>query len=125
MTLDIRLLTAFLTIVQTGSLGRAAQALHVTQPALSRSIKQLEEKVGVPLFERHSKGMLLTQYGQALLPHARLLQEESALAVKEIDALRGLSKGTVRVGAIASVASACTARIDPEYKAVCWRRVWR
>ncbi len=110
MTLDIRQLTAFLAIVQTGSLGRAAQALHITQPALSRSVRQLEEKVGVPLFERHSKGMVLTPYGQALLPHAKLLKEESALALDEIDALRGLSKGTVRVGAIASVASAALPR---------------
>lgn len=110
MTLDIRQLTAFLAIVQAGSLGRAAQALHITQPALSRSVRQLEEKVGVPLFERHSKGMVLTPYGQALLPHAKLLKEESALALDEIDALRGLSKGTVRVGAIASVASAALPR---------------
>jgi len=110
MTLDIRQLTAFLTIVQTGSLGRAAEALHITQPALSRSIKQLEARMGVSLFERHSKGMELTTYGQALLPHARLLKEESALAIEEIDALRGLSKGIVRVGAIASVASAALPR---------------
>jgi len=106
MTLDIRQLTAFLAIVQSGSLGRGADALHVTQPALSRTVRQLEDKLGAPLFERYSTGMVLTDYGRTLLPHARLLKEEADLAVEEINALRGLSKGTVRVGAVASVLSA-------------------
>lgn len=110
MALNIRQLQAFLTIVQTGSLGRAAHALHITQPALSRSVRQLEQKVGVALFERHSTGMVLTPYGQAFLPHARLLNEESDLAVEEIDAMRGLGKGTARIGAVASVVSGALPR---------------
>ena len=70
MTFDLRQLRAFTTIVSAGSLGRAAEVLHVTQPALSRIVKRLEDEVGAPLFERHSKGMQLTAIGQALLPHA-------------------------------------------------------
>src|SRR4051794_27548339 len=105
MTFDGRQLAAFLAIVSQGSLGRAAEALHVTQPALSRTVKRLEDQLGAPLFERHSKGMSLTPAGVALLPHAALLQREAEAAVDEINALRGLVKGTIKVGAIGSVAS--------------------
>lgn len=105
MTFNLQQLHAFATIVASGSLGRAAEVLHVTQPALSRTIKRLEDQVGAPLFERHSKGMQLTAIGSALLPHATLLQREADHAREEIDAMRGLAKGTIRVGAVASVAT--------------------
>lgn len=105
MTIHLRQISAFLAVVNSGSLGRAAAALNTTQPALSRTIKAMEEALGVPLFERHSTGMILTAYAQALRPHAELLQAESRNAVEEIDALRGLSKGTIRVGAVGSVVS--------------------
>lgn len=105
MSFDLRHLRAFSTIVSTGSLGRAAEILHLTQSALSRIIKRLEDEVGAPLFERHSKGMQLTAVGEALLPHALLLQREADRAREEIDAIRGLAKGTIRVGTVASIAS--------------------
>jgi DNA-binding transcriptional LysR family regulator len=105
MTFNLQQLNAFATIVSAGSLGRAAEALHVTQPALSRIIKRLEDQVGATLFERHSKGMQLTAIGNALLPHAIVLQREAELAREEVDAMRGLAKGTIRVGAVGSIAS--------------------
>src|SRR4029450_5147200 len=100
MALDPRQLRAFLTIVRSGSLGLAAETLHVTQPALSRIIRRLEMQLGVQLFERRSTGMELTSFGQALLPHAMVLSEEAALAIAQINSLRGLGHGTVRIGAI-------------------------
>ncbi|OVZ57248.1 LysR family transcriptional regulator [Pigmentiphaga sp. NML080357] len=105
MTFDIRQLNAFLAVVQHGSLGRAAQTLNVTQPALSRTIRRLEDQIGAPLFERYSTGMMLTSFGQALLPHATLLQREAEQATEELNALRGLARGTIRVGAVASAVS--------------------
>lgn len=105
MTLDGRQLTAFLAVASCGSLGRAADQLHLTQPALSRTIRRLEVRLGAPLFERHPTGMVLTAFGEALRPRAQLLQREAAQAVEEIEALRGLARGTIRVGAVASVAS--------------------
>jgi DNA-binding transcriptional LysR family regulator len=105
MTLNTRQISAFLAIVHNGTLGRAAVALNTTQPALSRMIKGMEEDLGVQLFERHATGMIVTAYAKALLPHAELLQAESRNAVEELNELRGLSKGTVRVGAVSSVLS--------------------
>lgn len=95
---------AFLAIVDTGSLGLAAAALRVTQPALSRIIKRLEMQLGVQLFERRTTGMELTSFGQALLPHATVLSAESSRAIEQINALRGLGLGTIRVGAVGSAA---------------------
>jgi len=103
MGYDLSQLAAFTATVAAGSLGRAAMALHITQPALSRIIQRLESSVGAPLFERHARGMQLTDIGRALLPHAQLLQREAQAAREEIDALRGVARGTIRVGAIASV----------------------
>ncbi|VVD91904.1 HTH-type transcriptional regulator TsaR [Pandoraea capi] len=105
MSLNLQQLRAFTTIVATGSLGRAATELHLTQPALSRTIKRLETELGAPLFERHSKGMELTAFGHALLPHAMLLAREAEHAREEIDAMRGLAKGTIKVGAVGAIAS--------------------
>src|SRR5215475_12749700 len=104
MSLDPRQLRAFLAVVETGSLGRAAEALHLTEPAVSRIIKRLEDQLHVLLFERRTTGMELTTFGQVLLPYANLLTTEAGHAVDQIDALRGLSRGTLRVGAVASAA---------------------
>lgn len=104
MPFELQHLHAFNAIVAAGSLGRAAHTLNLTQPALSRTIRRLELKAGAPLFERHSKGMQLTDVGRALLPHAALLQRESEHAEEAIRALLGLARGTVRVGAVGSIA---------------------
>ena len=105
MALDPRQLKAFLTIVRLGSLGLAAEALHITQPALSRIVRRLESQLGVQLFERRTTGMELTSFGHALLPHATFLSEEAALAIEQINSLRGLGQGTIRIGAVASAAT--------------------
>ncbi|MGF6408506.1 DNA-binding transcriptional LysR family regulator [Paraburkholderia sp. MM5482-R2] len=100
MTFNLLQLRAFVTIAEAGSLGRAAELLNLSQPALSRTIKNLEDDVGCALFERHSKHMQLTAIGSTLLPHASQLRRDA-----EIDAMRGLARGTIRVGAVASIAS--------------------
>jgi DNA-binding transcriptional LysR family regulator len=104
MAFDLQQLRAFNAIVSAGSLGRAAKTLNLTQPALSRTLRRLEQQAGAPLFERHSKGMQLTDVGTALLPHAMLLQRESDNAEEGIRALLGLARGIIRVGAVGSIA---------------------
>lgn len=104
MTFDLQHLKAFHAIVATGSLGRAAHELNITQPALSRTIRKLELATGSPLFERHSKGMQLTDVGRTLVPHAELLLRESDHAAEAIKAHLGLARGIIRVGAVGSIA---------------------
>jgi len=96
-TLDPRQLRAFLSIVRSGSLGLAAESLHVTQPALSRIVRRLESQLGVQLFERRTTGMELTTFGHALLPHATVLSEEAALAIEQINSLRYMTQIGKRV----------------------------
>ncbi len=105
MSFNLQQLDMFTTIVSCGSLGRASSVLNMTQPALSRAIQRLEASVGAPLFERHTKGMHLTAIGSALLPHAITLQKDAAHAREEVDAMRGLAKGVIKVGAVGSIAS--------------------
>lgn len=104
MFLTPKAIEAFLAIVEHGSLGRAADVLGLTQPALSRIIKRMETQLEVPVFERGSKGMMLTAYGEALRPYASLLRSEAEHAMQEIDAIRGLKRGVVRIGTVASAA---------------------
>lgn len=104
MALDHRQLRAFLQIAELGSVGRAAKALHLTQPALSRTIRELERGCGLTLFERHPLGMTLTEAGEALIPFARSILHDFARAEETVAELRGAGRGVVRVGAIAGVA---------------------
>ena len=105
MTLDARQIAAFLAVARSGSVGRAAVSLAMTQPALSRNLKRLEAQLGIELFARHASGMELTVFGRALLPYAEFLQSESRRAVEEIDMLRGEGKGLAKIGVVPSVAS--------------------
>lgn len=115
MTYDLAQLRAFIAVVEAGSIGRAAQQLHMSQPTLSRAIKRLEETVGELLFERHTTGMQLTVFGSALLPHARVLHREEEVAREEVNAMRGLATGTLRVGTTASTSASVFPRILASY----------
>jgi DNA-binding transcriptional LysR family regulator len=80
--LDSRSLALFLAVADTSSFRQAAEALHLSQPPLSRAIRELEERLGSRLFERDPKGVRLTDAGRKLLPYARrigtLLREAEA-----------------------------------------------
>jgi len=80
MYLDGRKLHYFVTVADLGSLGRAAEVLHVAQPALSRQIRLLEEQVGVPLMDRNARGMTLTPAGRAYYQSARQLIDQGQAA---------------------------------------------
>ncbi|WP_309082971.1 LysR family transcriptional regulator [Chelativorans sp.] len=101
--MDLRSAAVLIECVRRGSLGRAAAALNMTQPAVTRTIKLLEAGYGVPLFERNTRGVVPTLYGEALLPYAKLLVSEAGNADDLIRQMRGASRGVVRVGGVASV----------------------
>lgn len=65
--LDIRLLRYFAVVAEENNMSRAAQRLFMSQPPLSRHIRQLEERLGVTLFVRHTKGLTLTEEGRRVL----------------------------------------------------------
>ncbi|RAD65106.1 LysR family transcriptional regulator, partial [Burkholderia multivorans] len=65
--LRLRHLQVLLSLASTGNLSQSAAALATTQPALSKWLKELEEDVGLPLFERHARGLRPTPYGDALI----------------------------------------------------------
>lgn len=99
MALDWSHVQIFLTLAEAGSLNRAAPQLGLSQPTLGRQLVALEESLGQLLFERHSRGLSLTEAGQALLPAARRMREgaqELALALAARD--QSLA-GTVRLTA--------------------------
>ena len=104
MTFDQRKLEAFLAVARSGSLGRATRELPLSQPALSRLIQELEHRLGDKLFDRVSRGMILTDFGRTLVPHASRLLFEMEQTAEALDAVRGLKKGAVRMGAVATVA---------------------
>ena len=71
--MDFRHLRAFITVAEESSVTKAAERLHISQPPLSRHIKQLEDELGITLFIRHRQGVTLTDAGQRLLEKARAL----------------------------------------------------
>jgi DNA-binding transcriptional LysR family regulator len=102
---DSELLRTFVAIHHAGGFTHATRALHLSQPAISRRIALLEHEVGAPLFERAAGGVVLSQAGRALLPHA-----ERALAALEdcraaIRALQGGSAGPLALAAVGTLAS--------------------
>jgi DNA-binding transcriptional LysR family regulator len=97
--IDLRTLEYFLVAAGRRSLRAAAQDLGITQPALTKAIRRLEESFGVPLFDRQARGVSPTVYGNALLRHARDVKAALGAACEEVEALRSGSAGFVKVGA--------------------------
>jgi DNA-binding transcriptional LysR family regulator len=94
-----RQLQNLLAVIERGSLGKAAEALHISQPALTKSMRRLEEQLGVPLFYRDARGMRPTVYGEVLRAHAQGITIGIEQALREIAALHAGSEGTIRVAA--------------------------
>ncbi|MFM9372552.1 LysR family transcriptional regulator [Streptomyces sp. Da 82-17] len=102
--MSLRQMEYFLTVVEESSFTRAAEALHVTQPALSHQIKALEKSVGGPLLERMPRGVRLTPMGRAYLPHAELAVRSAEQAQRAARAASGAEGGELHVAAVHAVA---------------------
>lgn len=102
--LKTRQLMLLVAIDEQGSVHRAAQALHMTQPAASKLLKGLEDLLGVPLFERLPRAMRPTWYGESMIRHARIALSSLGEAGAEIEALKAGYAGNVAIGAIAGPA---------------------
>lgn len=94
-----RTIDYLLTIAEEGSLRAAAQRLGVTQPALTKAVRRLEQELATELFARTARGVSPTEAGTVILRHARRIRASLAEAEREIEALRSGFAGEVRVGA--------------------------
>ena len=103
--LNLQQLSAFLTLADRGSFGEAAEALGISQPALSRGIQQIENRVGTKLFDRDTRKLRLTPAGERLEPLARRLIREYQTAFADFDDFVAGREGVVRVAAFPSVAT--------------------
>ncbi len=96
--MDIRSLRCFQTVAREANFTRAAEKLHLAQPAVSMSIKRLEDQLGLTLFHRNERRITLTDEGERLLRHADKILQAVADAELEMQELTGLTRGQVRVG---------------------------
>jgi DNA-binding transcriptional LysR family regulator len=98
-------LHVLMAVVQAGSMNKAASLLHTTQPAVSRSITELERTMGVRLLDRNPRGVEPTAYGRALLDGGTAMFDELRLAVKNIEYLADPTVGEVRIACNPSIAT--------------------
>jgi DNA-binding transcriptional LysR family regulator len=107
--MELRHLRYFIGVAEEENVSRAALKLHVSQPALSRQIRDLEEELGFPLLERSAKSVRLTEAGRAFLTEARAVLQRAEDAVKAARAIATGGRGELHVG----YAPSLTARILP------------
>lgn len=102
--LTLKHLRLIAAISEQGQLSVAAQALAMTQPAASRTLAEAEARIGATLFDRHPKGMILTDIGESLARRARNILDELNDAADEVEGLRLGRGGVVRIGAVSGAA---------------------
>ncbi len=125
--MNLERIELFLKIVDTGSVSAAGREANLTQPAVSRSLKLLEEDIGADLFDRQGRGMLLTAAGRALIPCARQLLREAERARLQVQRAAKDAYFDLRVGTVDSLGTHvlpnCLTRLQanhPELKLKLW-----
>lgn len=108
--MQTQLLEVFQAVAQYGSVTAAAYRLGYTQSAVSRQIAVLEAEIGAQIFDRLPRGMVLTEEGRTLLPHAEAVLSRLTAARRDLDELRGLGSGRLRVGAFPTAVAALVPR---------------
>ena len=117
--MDIRTMQYYLAVVREGTISAAAEALHVAQPSLSRQMKELEEELGAPLFERGNRKITLTEEGMILRKRAEEMVRLMQMTEEEISQVKNHISGSVRIGAGESISfhylSRAAARLFEEH----------
>lgn len=96
--LTLRQMRVLVAVAEQGGVVKAAQSLHLAQPAISRSLRQLENALGMPLFDRSPQGMTLTVFGEALVRRVRTVFCELRDAGEELTSLQDMSYGRLSIG---------------------------
>ena len=120
-------LHVLMTVVQAGSMGKAAQILNTTQPNISRAIGELEQALGVRLLDRHRQGIEPTEYGRALLDCGAAVFDDLRQGAKNIAFLADPTAGELRIGTTtflaASFVSALVDRLSRRYPRIVFHLV--
>jgi DNA-binding transcriptional LysR family regulator len=120
-------LHVLMTVVQAGTMGKAAQRLNTTQPNISRSIAELEHALGVRLLDRHRQGIEPNEYGRALLDCGVAVFDDLRQGVKKIEFLADPAAGEVRIGSstflAATFVSAVIKRLSQRYPRIVFHLV--
>jgi DNA-binding transcriptional LysR family regulator len=120
-------LNVLMTVVEAGSMGKAAQRLNISQPAISRSIAELEYTLRVRLLDRHRQGIEPTEYGRALLDCGVAVFDDLRQGVKNIEFLADPAAGQVRIGCnpllTASFVCAVVDRLSQRYPRIVFHLV--
>ncbi|KAB7623157.1 LysR family transcriptional regulator [Alkalilimnicola sp. S0819] len=103
--MNLHLLRTFTAVATHGSFSRAAQALHITQPAVSKGVRDLEFQLGITLLERGARQLRLTEAGEALHEHAKAIFALERAAQADLRARQGLERGNLTVGASMTIAT--------------------
>lgn len=104
--MELRQIRYFLSICEHGGFSRAAQTCGVTQPALTKAIKALEEEVGGPMFHREGRRLVLSELGQMVRPHLQRLAGEQDAALTVAKNFRLLKQAPLRVGVLPTIGPA-------------------
>ncbi|NML46122.1 LysR family transcriptional regulator [Ramlibacter sp. G-1-2-2] len=103
-------------IADAGSVTEAARRLGVSQPAVSKQLRRLEQALGVTLFERGLRGIQPTEYGHALLPRARAIRTQARQAGEEVQQRRGLREGKLEIALSHFATIALLPRVMPAFR---------
>ena len=114
MPIDLRSLRYFNVMATTGSISRAAEALHIAQPALSHHLKMMESELNAKLLERTTRGVIPTPAGLKFLAHSRDILERIQAAQEDVRGGASEPMGTVSVGMPQSIGLALAPRLVPE-----------
>jgi DNA-binding transcriptional LysR family regulator len=114
---ELRQLVYFARVAELGNFTRAAQTLHLVQPALSQQVAALERELGLPLFHRGARGVRLTEAGERLLPYVRRVLGELERAQQAVGELRELRTGRVALGLTPSATLSLLPAILETYRA--------
>jgi DNA-binding transcriptional LysR family regulator len=102
MNVTFRQLRLFLALAETGSVSAAARAMHVTQPTVSMQLKEIAQSVGLPLYEVIGKKIHLTEVGRELVSTARAMTLSWEAFEQHVDAIKGLSRGKLRIAVVST-----------------------
>ena len=105
-----------LTVVELGSLRAAGRRLGIPQPLITRSIRELEHELGASLFERHARGVRLTEIGRAFVRRAAIVESELQRARDEVQQLKGRSAGQVSIALSAASVIAILPAVLPNFQ---------